>query len=97
MPLSYTLLENIVPANTQRGSSSLKSERGVRMNQDSVNMPIPNIDTVGKEVPKSHVLKCKEYFNDANVDDLLREQIFIQKLILIFLGFILISNLLDKK
>jgi hypothetical protein len=97
MTLSYTLLENILPANPQHMSSPLKQEKGVSMYESSVNNPIPEIDTTGKEVPKPTILKCKEYFNETNVDDLLREQIFLQKLILIFLAFLLISNLLDKK
>jgi hypothetical protein len=55
--------------------------------QSSHNEPISpiNSDTRVKE------------FMDSNVESLLKEQIFLMKFILLFLGFMVLSNILSKK
>lgn len=55
------------------------------MYQSSQNEPIP-INT-GRVVE----------FMDSSVESLLKEQIFLMKFILLFLGFMVLSNILSKK
>jgi hypothetical protein len=54
--------------------------------QSSQNEPIPPINS-GRVVE----------FMDSSVESLLKEQIFLMKFILLFLGFMLLSNILTKK
>lgn len=54
--------------------------------QSSHNEPIPPINS-GRVVE----------FMDSSVESLLKEQIFLMKFILLFLGFMLLSNILAKK
>tara|TARA_Y100000389_G_C17149043_1_gene358691 strand:- start:142 stop:438 length:297 start_codon:yes stop_codon:yes gene_type:complete len=63
--------------------------------QSSQNDPIPEINSNIKSVKPSSS-KMTEYM-DSNVENLLKEQIFLMKFILLFLGFMLLSNILAKK
>lgn len=54
--------------------------------QSSQREPIPPINS-GRVVE----------FMDSSVESLLKEQIFLMKFILLFLGFMLLSNILAKK
>lgn len=54
--------------------------------QSSQNEPLPPINS-GRVVE----------FMDSSVESLLKEQIFLMKFILLFLGFMLLSNILAKK
>ena len=53
--------------------------------ESSVNTPTPPINSTDRFE-----------FMDSNVETLLKEQIFLMKFILLFLGFMLISNILCK-
>jgi hypothetical protein len=65
----------------------LSSSPSVDTYKSSQNEPIPPINS-SKRITE---------FMDSNMETLLKEQIFLMKFILLFLGFMLLSNILTKK
>lgn len=64
--------------------------------QSSRNDLIPEINSNNIKSVKPSSSKMTEYM-DSTVENLLKEQIFLMKFILLFLGFMLLSNILAKK
>ena len=69
------------PSQKETVSPQIKESKSTY--QSSQNEPIPPINS-GRVV-------------DSSVESLLKEQIFLMKFILLFLGFMLLSNILAKK
>lgn len=77
-----------IPTTTSQKEPVLtQTERVVDTYESSQNEPIPPINS-GQRLTE---------FMDSNLESLLREQIFLMKFILLFLGFMLLSNILTKK
>lgn len=68
-----------------------------QMYQSSINEPIPSNITSAKD-KSINVLTQENFteFMDENVEALLKEQILLLKFIVLFLGFFLLSNILNK-
>ena len=89
----YTLTgSSWLPITPQESVSSQKEpvltqvKESKSMYQSSQNKSIPPINTSGFVE-----------FMDSSVESLLKEQIFLMKFILLFLGFMVLSNILSKK
>ena len=74
------------PNYSQKDSLVAQIEDTTNMYQSSRNDPIQN-NNYDRGVE----------FMDSSVESLLKEQIFLMKFILLFLGFMLLSNILAKK
>ena len=85
--LTGTPLASITPVVSEKSPvlSEVKTTSDYRSSQ---NDPIPKIN--------SNNSRMLEYM-DSSVESLLKEQIFLMKFILLFLGFMLLSNILAKK
>ena len=93
--LTGTPLSSIIsPAPTSEKSPVLSEVNTTSSYQSSHNDSIPEINS-GK---MRHVKPSSmtEYM-DSNLESLLKEQIFLMKFILLFLGFMVLSNILAKK
>lgn len=75
------------PDTTSQKQPVLSKAKSDNTYNSSQNEPIPVINSN---------VKVAEYM-DSNVETLLKEQIFLMKFILLFLGFMLLSNILTKK
>lgn len=72
--------------NTSNKTPFLTESEPYNTNISSRNEPVPDIDT------------RIEYLENSNtMEELMKEQIFFSKMILLFLGFLLLSNILNKK
>jgi hypothetical protein len=75
------------PVSHQKEPVLTQIKSGTDTYQSSHNEPIPQINSSQRITE----------FMDSNVESLLKEQIFLMKFILLFLGFMLLSNILSKK
>ena len=83
-PLSSIIHQE--PVSSQKDPVLTQVKESKSIYQSSQNEPIPSINTG----------RCVE-FMDSSVESLLKEQIFLMKFILLFLGFMVLSNILSKK
>jgi len=74
------------PSNSQKEPVLTQVKQDKSIYQSSHNEPIPPINS-GRVIE----------FMDSSVESLLKEQIFLMKFILLFLGFMVLSNILSKK
>lgn len=90
MITSYTLLGFPVSLDTATPTTSTPSTTSTTSTKT-------NISTHNLELP--HINKCKENYvdvSDNKVESLLEQQIVLLKLILLFLGFFILSNVFKK-
>lgn len=81
---SWLPIQSPEPSHSQKDPVLTQIKQETSTYQSSQNEPIPPIDT-------------RIEFMDSSVESLLKEQIFLMKFILLFLGFMLLSNILSKK
>jgi hypothetical protein len=99
--MSYSLsgfpLDNYNPQMPQKDPFLTDAPR-TQMYQSSTNEPIPSNITSTKDKPIYSGLTQENFteFMDGNVEALLKEQILLLKFIVLFLGFFLLSNILNK-
>lgn len=95
--LTGTPLASIVtPPSISQKHPVLSDVNTTSIYQSSQNDPIPEINSNNIKSVKPSSSKMTEYM-DSTVENLLKEQIFLMKFILLFLGFMLLSNILAKK
>lgn len=83
---SWLPIQSPEPNSSQKESVLTQTKESKSISQSTQNEPIPRINSgIGVE------------FMDSSVESLLKEQIFLMKFILLFLGFMLLSNILTKK
>lgn len=87
--LTGTPLDSITPAVSKK-TPVITEVKSTNLYQSSQNDPIPEINNSSKS---SRMLE----YMDSNLESLLKEQVFLMKFILLFLGFMLLSNILTKK
>lgn len=83
---SWLPIQSPEPNSSQKEPVLTQIKESKSTYQSSQNEPIPPINA-GRVVE----------FMDSSVESLLKEQIFLMKFILLFLGFMLLSNILAKK
>jgi hypothetical protein len=74
------------PVSSQKEPVLTQVKESKSIYQSSQNEPLPPINS-GRVTE----------FMDSSVESLLKEQIFLMKFILLFLGFMVLSNILSKK
>lgn len=93
--LTGTPLSSIIsPVPTSEKKPVLSEVNTNSSYQSSHNDPIPEINS--GDMSSVRPSRMTEYM-DSNLESLLKEQIFLMKFILLFLGFMLLSNILAKK
>lgn len=85
-PLS-SIIPQQAPVSSQKNPVLTQVTESKSIGQSTHNVPIPPINS-GNRVSE---------FMDSSVESLLKEQIFLMKFILLFLGFMVLSNILSKK
>lgn len=83
---SWLPIQTPDPSPSQKEPVLTQIKESKSIYQSSQNEPIPPINS-------NRVAE----FMDSSVESLLKEQIFLMKFILLFLGFMLLSNILSKK
>ena len=83
---SWLSIPSPEPSNSQKEPVLTQVKQDQSIYQSSQNEPIPPINS-GRVTE----------FMDSSVESLLKEQIFLMKFILLFLGFMVLSNILSKK
>ena len=83
---SWLPVQSPQPITSQKETVLTQMKHDIDTHKSSQNEPIPSINS-------SRVTE----FMDSSVESLLKEQIFLMKFILLFLGFMLLSNILTKK
>jgi len=79
------------PIPSQKDPVLTQIKRGTDTYQSSQNEPIPPINS-GKKM-----VEFMDSSSNSTIETLLKQQIFLMKFILLFLGFLLLSNILNKK